>query len=115
MVLNATPDIVISKIVEPEQTNSAPSRVFGYLIRFIRNMKQNELRRYVRFVTGSSVLIIRSINVYFNNLKGIARRPISHTCSCTLELSVSYQNYLEFEQEFFVVLASDDAWAMDAI
>ena len=111
VALNATPDIVISKIVEPEQCNSACSRVFAYLllIHFIGNMKQDELRQFLRFVTGSSVLITKAINVYFNSLQGIARRPISHTCSCTLELSVSYTNYLDFEQEFCMVLSSKDA------
>ena len=60
-------------------------------------------------------MITKSIKVHFNSLKGIARRPISHTCSCTLELPTSYVSFLEFEKEFSLVLTSEDAWAMDAI
>ena len=117
VLLNATPADVIDKIEEPEQSNSARSRVFGYLIRFIGNIRYKELRQFLRFVTGSSVMITKSIKVHFNSLKGIiiARRPISHTCSCTLELPTSYVSFLEFEKEFSLVLASEDAWAMDAI
>ena len=115
MALNATPDIVIDRIQEPEQSNSACSRVFDYLIRFIRNMKQEELQRFLQFVTGSSIMLAKSITVHFNSLQGIARRPISHTCSCILEISTSYMSFLEFEQEFSLVLASEAAWAMDAL
>ncbi len=57
VTLNAMPATVISRIEEPEQTNSAGARVFSYLTRFIGNMKKEELRRFLRFVTGSSVLI----------------------------------------------------------
>lgn len=63
MALNATPATVIDKIEEPEQSNSAHSRVFDYLIRFIGNMKQDKLRCFLRFVTGSSVMIAKSIKV----------------------------------------------------
>ena len=60
-------------------------------------------------------MIDKSIKVNFNSLQGLARRPISHTCSCLLELSTSYSSFLEFEQEFSVVLISEDAWPMDAV
>ncbi len=73
MSLNATPAAVLGRIEEPDQLNSAHSRVFGYLIRFIGDMKQEELRHFLRFVTGSSVLIDNAITVTFNNLHGFAR------------------------------------------
>ena len=37
--LNATPCTVIARIEVPEQNNSAQARVFGYLIRYIGNMR----------------------------------------------------------------------------
>lgn len=113
--LNASPAAVLCRIEEPEQTNSAKSRVFGFLRQLVGSMKNTEIRRFLRFVTGSSVLIDKSIKVSFNNLHGAARRPISHTCSCTLELSTSYYTYLDFEQEFLAVLSSDEAWVMDSV
>ena len=73
MSLNATPAAVIGKVQEPEQLNSAEVRVFGYLIHLIGDMKQQELHHFLRFVTGSSVLIDTPITVTFNSLSGFAR------------------------------------------
>ena len=84
--------VVLDRIQEPEQANSAQARIFGYLTRLVGNMKQDELSRFLRFVTGSSVVSEKRINIRFNKLEGIARRPITHTCSCLLELSTSYRN-----------------------
>ena len=113
--LNATPAAVIQKIEEPIQLNSAAARVFDYLIRFIGNMKQQELRLFLRFVTGSSVLIDKPITVTFNALSGFARRPTSHTCACSLQLPTTYVTYPEFAREFSMLLSSEVAWAMDAL
>ena len=55
------------------------------------------------------------ITVMFNSLTGLARRPIAHTCDCTLELSRSYASNMEFENEFSKVLGSETSWVMDAI
>lgn len=108
--LNATPSAVLAKIEEPEQTNLARSRVFGFLTHLIGNMKPVELRRFLRFVTGSSVLLSTPIK---NNLSGAIRRPIAHTCSFTLELSTTYATLLKFEEEIVNVLSQDESWAMD--
>ena len=52
-------------------------------------MSNDELRRFVRFVTGSFVISVKSITVSFNKLDSFARRPIAHTCSARLELASS--------------------------
>ena len=114
-LLNATPSSVIKLIQEPELTNAGENRVYNYLLSLIGNMKQNELRLFLRFVTGSAVLLDKPITVSFNGLGGLARRPISHTCDCQLELSVGYSSYPEFENEFLAVLKNDSSWEMDAI
>ena len=114
--LNATPKAVLEMINEPECLSSAESRVYNYLRNFIGNMRQAELHRFLRFVTGSSVVIADHIDVTFNNLNGLARRPISHTCDCSLELSRSYATYMDFEEEFSTILASESSvWIMDSI
>lgn len=114
--LSATPAKVLSILVEPFQENSSQARVFEYLQQFIGNMKMDEIRRFLRFTTGSSVLIAEKITVTFNALSGISRRPIAHTCSCVLELPSTYQSFLDFQQEFAAVLADDDySWDMLAI
>ena len=85
--LNATPLKVLAMITDPECSNVAESRVFNYLKTYVGNMNQEELRRFLRYVTGSSVMMNSDITVMFNSLTGLARRPIAHTCDCTLELS----------------------------
>ena len=89
--------ILGSKVLkEPIVMNSAQARVFGYLLQFVDNMKTEEVRRFVRFVTGSSALVVDKINVNFNHLSGL-----SHTCASTLELPTSCTICLEFCEEFF--------------
>ena len=77
-------------------------------------MRNAEVRNFLRFVTGSSTLV-DEIKVTFNGLSGLSRRPIAHTCSCTLELPVSYATYLEFAQEFDAIFTRELSWIMDAL
>ncbi len=113
--LNATPTTVLGLIEEPEFETKAESNVFYYLTSFIGNCKQEELRSFLRFVTGSSVVIDNPITITFNTLSGIAKRPIRHTCDCVLELPATYSTFMEFEQDFNSILAQEDAWTMDAV
>ena len=113
--LNATSERVLDLIEEPTAMNSAEKRIFSYLITFVSNSRQDDLRLFLRFVTGSSVLLSESIRVSFNNTEGLARSPTAKTCSCAIELPLSYSTYPEFEQELSKVLSSEGAWAMDTI
>ena len=57
-------------------------------------------------------------SLQYNSLDGAARRPISHTCDATLELSVFYKNYVDFCNEFKTFLNStkeDFCWRIDAL
>ncbi len=64
----------------------------------------------------SSVCSVQEIGVVYNNLDGIARRPISHTCDNVLELPVSYVSCVELCDEFEHILIDNEyCWDMDAI
>lgn len=79
-------------------------------------MQNEEVRRLLRFTTGSAVLIAEKINISYNSLTGLSRRPIAHTCACILELPSTYASHLEFEQEFTAILADDEySWGMHII
>ena len=83
-----------------------------------KNMQPPELRLFLRFVTGASVCIAPKIEVTFNNLSGLARRPIAHTCDFNLELPTAYVNYEDFYGEFKAILTSTSkefSWRMDAM
>ena len=84
---------------------------------------QQELRKLVpqisllqRDDTGSSVCSVQRITIIFNSLSGLARRPISHTCSNTLELSTTYCTFPEFAAEFQAILTDPIVtWYMDGL
>lgn len=114
--LTATPSKVLEIMEEPEFVNPAQERVYGYLVQFIGNMKPGEVRNFLRFVTGSSVLSYAPIKVTFNDLSGLARRPIAHTCDNCLELPTNYSTYIDFTSEFEAILSDTEySWSMDAI
>ena len=107
---------VLSLLQEPQMDTPRKEEVWLYLRRFIGNMTNDELRTFLRFVTGSFVINVSLITTSFNNLDGLARRPIAHTCTGSLELSSTYNTFLEFESEFRAVLADPYfSWRMDAI
>ena len=61
-------------------------------------------------------MISQKLIIIFNSLSGFKRRPIAHTCGCTLELPSSYTTYKEFETEFNAVLSNDEfAWEMHGL
>ena len=113
MTLTATPEKVLSILEEPVGGNPCEMRTFCYLRQYIGNMRKEDVPRFLRFSTGSSVIISNTITITFNGLSGLSRRPIAHTCSSTLELPSTYFSYLDFEQEFNSVLADDEHnWQM---
>ena len=50
-----------------------------------------------------------------NSLSGLARRPIAHCCSCTLELSSEYDSYSDFTTESKMTLSDQSAFIMNAM
>ena len=107
--LSATPSRVISNIEEPVTMNPNEERVYGYLLQAIGNMRAEELRCFLRFTTGSSVMMESKIKVLFNNLDGLARRPIAHTCSSSLELPATYLSFT-FSLSLSSHLSSQVSW-----
>jgi hypothetical protein len=124
--VNGIVDILTSLTVSPEKVRSlfhcdcaspAEERIFGYLITMIDNMGVNDIRNFLRFITGSSVCVAESIKVCFNATFGFTRRPIANTCSNTLSLPHSYLNYHDFFTEWSAILSDTNKewmWYMDA-
>lgn len=94
--------------------NPAEERVCNYLQEMVGNMNQAQLQKFLRFATGSSVLVVKMITIQFNGLSGFGRRPIAHTCDCILELPVAYENYHDFFSEWLAINDNDLCWRMDA-
>ena len=114
--LQASPQKLLMMLDDVVCMNPNQESVFSYLRQFIGNMQADEVRSFLRFVTGSAACSTNALQVTFNMLTGLARRPIAHTCSYTLELSATYQSYQEFANDFKAVLnAQEFVWVMDGI
>lgn len=74
---------------EPLFKNPSEECVYGFLVQYIGNLRRDGVRDFLRFVTGSSALV-NDINIYFNGLEGLSRRPMAGTCSCTLDFQYFY-------------------------
>ena len=111
---SVSPAKVLKMFEDEVGTDANEERILGYLRQYVGSMSTDELRQFLRFVTGSSVCLSCQIEVTFNNLEGIARRPIAHTCQPSLELSLSYMTFPEFTSEFHAILSDQYAWIMDS-
>ncbi|CAH3036081.1 unnamed protein product, partial [Pocillopora meandrina] len=86
-----------------------------FLKRYIKGLDTpQKLSKFVRFISGSELMLFDAVQVNFTNLSGLGRRPIAHTCNTVLELSSTYQSFPELREEFSAILASD-YWEMDIV
>lgn len=93
--------------------NSDTNKVVNYLKKFIKESDICTREKLLRFITGSNI-VMSDIQIIFNNLTGLQRRPIAHTCTTTIELSTDYENYLEFRNDLNEIFKSN-VWIMDIV
>ena len=55
-------------------------------MQYIRSLGDFESTKFLRFLTGSDIIIIENTEVSFSAMEGLATRPIAHTCARMLEL-----------------------------
>ena len=103
---------VASIIAEPFGMSASQQAVFSFLLRYVRSLNAEMLGRFLRFSTGSSVVMVDIIQVDFNALTGLARRITSHTCNPCLHLPTTYSSYTDFRAEFNSILTGNQ-WTMD--
>ncbi|XP_063964804.1 uncharacterized protein LOC135156383 [Lytechinus pictus] len=80
---------------------------FAYLKQFVRAMRPDMLEKFLRFVTGSSIICFEEIQVSFSDVHGLLRHPIARTCGPLLEIPSSYASYSELRSEFNAILNKD--------
>nr|XP_020466749.1 uncharacterized protein LOC109966335 isoform X2 [Monopterus albus]XP_020466750.1 uncharacterized protein LOC109966335 isoform X2 [Monopterus albus] len=85
-----------------------------HLKRFIRELDEIKLQKFLRFCTGSDLIVTDSIYVEFKEMPEFERRPIGHTCGKILQIAESYDNFPDFRSEFNAVLESN-VWIMDIV
>lgn len=105
---------VLALLKFPETMSQEEIIVSNHVRRFVRELDIFTLKKFMRFCTGSDLLLKDKIEVSFVNVQGLARRPVAHTCSCLLEIPKTYENFPGFRTEFLAVLNAN-VWVMDII
>ena len=110
-----TPEKVAS-IIEAESPDLTvdEDRIMYYLIEFVSTLDSDSLSDFLILTTASIHQPVKIV-LTFNSMFGLQRRPIMHTCSNTIELPTSYNNYQEFRREFRAVLSNPDSLIYSAI
>ena len=112
--LSVTTDKVLSllKIDDPSTMTKAKETVFTYLKRYIRNLTQKELPRFLRFITGSATYSAgEPIKVIFHSYTGNLPHVLLHTCSSVIDLPTSgYDSFNDFRIQFDEVIKNAHSW-----
>ena len=85
-LLTPTPKKVLKAVVASPKT-PPETEAHTMLKRYIRECDSKTLKNFLRFCTGSDLLVCdmdnknpKSIEISFNSLSGLQRRPVAHTC-----------------------------------
>ena len=95
-----------------EFTNDVERECFKYLKRYWRGLDRAKLERFLKFTTGSELMLFPELQATFNQLEKASRRPIAHTCSCVLEIPSTYSSFPELREEFTHILEAT-SWEID--
>ena len=74
----------------------------------IKGLDENVLAKFLRFSTGSDVILCEAIAVTFTSLVGKGRRPIFHTCGSVIELPATYEDFCDFREEWCSLMSNVD-------
>lgn len=105
---------VLSLFVHDTNLTANESKCFTFLKKYIKECEKKELQMLLRFCTGADIITKNFINVRFNTSSGFLRTPKAQTCTCSLELPDSYDNYVDFKSEMNGLLTSN-VWIMDRL
>ena len=105
--LKPTPKKVLSVLHFPTEMKSKEAEVALHLKRYIRELDEEKLGRFLRFCTGSNLLTSGQIQVEFIAQSSFTRRPIGRTCGMILQLSENYDSFPDFRSELNSILPSN--------
>ena len=105
----------VLKLLSAQPGNDAERESFDHLKRFVKSLTDGALSAFLQFTTGSDIIICDSLEVTFVSVDGLARRPIAHTCTPSLELPSTYQSFNELSEEFSSLLREKGFWEFDIV
>ena len=107
--LKPTTKTVIN-LLQGKPNGNNEQEVFSYLKRYIRGLESGQLKKLLKFLTGSKLIVVESIEVIFiKPLSDFSRRPIVHTCGPSLDLPSSYNSFCELREEFSNILLQNSS------
>ena len=116
--LQITTDKVLSLIAidEPSAITKAQAIVFTYLKKYVRTLDERELSCFLRYVTGSSAIVVPSIQVIFHSHVGNLPHVTVHACSVVVDLpSGGYDSFSDFKSQMDEVLNNAESWKFSLI
>ena len=93
---------------------SAESTSLACLQKYIRMLRHEDIKTFLRFCTGADELCVKQIKVSFSKLDRIERRFVAHTCEPLLEVPTTYEDFGQFKGELHKTLQSG-YWNMDIV
>eukprot|EP00794_Sanderia_malayensis_P001847 gene1847-2080_t len=74
----------VSKLLQCNTESQKEKEMFDYLKCFLRGLNEDALCKFLCYVTGADMLCVEKIDVIFNDLSGLDRRIVAHTCGPTI-------------------------------
>ncbi|KAE8575851.1 hypothetical protein XENTR_v10003965 [Xenopus tropicalis] len=112
--LKPTQQKVYKLLAFPEDMTPKQKEVSNYLKRYVRELDQCTLPKFLRYCTGSDLISSSKISIHFETMTPFTRRPIVATCAMILQLADEYANFPDFRAEFNAVLDSN-IWVMEFV
>lgn len=105
----------VIKAILANPANEAERQSLDFLKKFIRSLDVKSLESFLKFTTGSCMMLQHGISISFTTMEGLARRPIAHTCGPLIELPCTYQTYNELAEELTNILREKGAWGFNIV
>ena len=83
----------VINLLSANPKTSAESTSLGYLQKYIRMLRHEDIKTFLRFCTRADVLCVKQIKVSFSKLYRIERRLVAHTCGPLLEVPTNYEDF----------------------
>ena len=104
----------VTNLLSTNPKTLAESTSLGYLQKYMRMLRHEDIKTFLRFCTGADVLCVKQIKVSFSKLDGIERRLVAHTCWPLMEVPTTYEYFGQFKGELHKTLQSG-YWNMDIV
>jgi hypothetical protein len=98
----------VAASLQTEVADLRPAESAVYYIQFVRSLQSDELQAFLQIVIGSVDMPVDGIRVSFFSTSSDGRNVVAHTCSNTIELSMTYTSYQEFRRDAVSMLREDE-------